>query len=328
MSALAPVLERYFSEFLVAKRVSPRTVEAYRDAFCLLLAYAEKRTGKRPACLDICDLDAELIVAFLNHLETERHNGITTRNLRLAAIHGFFTYASLRCPEHAALIQRVLAVPRKRSDLKLVTFLNRAETEALLAAPDLDTHGGRRDRALIALAVQTGLRVSELTGLRCDDVRFDGGPAVRCLGKGRKERSTPLTRATARVLRAWMAERGGGPDEALFPSRSGGELSTDAVADLLAKHVATAQMSCVSLRTKRVSPHTLRHTAAMNLLQAGVDIATIALWLGHAGIKSTAVYVHADLAMKQKALDRTAPTTLARGRFRPSDELLEFLHSL
>jgi site-specific recombinase XerD len=328
VSALAPVLERYFSEFLVAKRVSPRTVEAYRDAICLLLGYAEKRTGKRPGRLDIADLDAELIVSFLNYLETERHNGITTRNLRLAAIHGFFTYAALRCPEHAALIQRVLAVPRKRCDVKLVTFLNRSETEALLAAPDLDSFAGRRDRALLALAVQTGLRVSELTGLRCCDVRFEGGPSVRCLGKGRKERSTPLTRATARVVRAWMAERRGEPGDALFPSRSGGPLSTDAVADLLAKHVATAETACPTLRTKRVTPHTLRHTAAMNLLQAGVDIATIALWLGHAGLKSTAVYTHADLAMKQRALDRTAPTTLARGRFRPSDELLEFLHSL
>jgi integrase/recombinase XerD len=328
MTALAPALERYFSEYLSARRVSPRTVETYRDAFCLLLGFARHRLGKPPAQLDIADLDAELIVAFLDHLESERHNAITTRNLRLAAIHGFFAYAALRCPEHAALIARVLAIPRKRTDSKLVTFLTRAEIDALLAVPDLTTWAGRRDRALLALAIQTGLRVSELTGLTRGDVILVGGPAVHCVGKGRKERSTPLTGSTVRVLRAWMAEREGEPEEALFPSRTGGPLSTDAVADLLAKHVAAAAVRCSSLQTKRVTPHVLRHSAAMNLLQAGVDTATIALWLGHAGIKSTAVYISADLTMKQKALDRTAPTVLARGRFRPSDELLDFLQSL
>jgi site-specific recombinase XerD len=328
MSALAPMLERYFSEYLVARRVSPRTVEAYRDAFCLLLGFAQRRLHKRPANLDLADLDATVIAAFLDHLENDRRNSITTRNLRLAAIHGFYSYAALRCPEHAALIQRVLAIPRKRTDSRLVTFLTRPEVEALLAAPDLTTWSGRRDRALLAVAVQTGLRVAELTSLTGADVNLAGGPAMHCVGKGRKERWTPLTTSTARVLRAWLAEQKGPPDQALFPSRSGGRLSTDAVADLVAKHVTTAAQRCPSLLTKRVTPHTLRHTAAMNLLQAGVDTATIALWLGHTGIKSTAIYIHADLAIKQKALDRTAPTALARGRFRPSDQLLTFLHNL
>ncbi|MGH9070529.1 MAG: tyrosine-type recombinase/integrase [Acidimicrobiales bacterium] len=266
MSALAPVLERYFSEFLPARRVSPRTIEAYRDAFCLLLGFAQQRIHKQPAQLDLADLDHDLIVAFLDHLETKRHNSITTRNLRLAAIHGFYTYAGLRCPEHAALIQRVLAIPRKRTDTRLVTFLTRTEIDALLGAPPLDTWAGRRDRALLAVAIQTGLRVSELTGLTCADVSLVGGPSVRCVGKGRKERSTPLTGSTARVLRTCMGERTGQAGAALFPSRVGGRLSTDAVADLLAKHVAAAAKACPTLRAKRVTPHTLRHTAAMSLL--------------------------------------------------------------
>jgi integrase/recombinase XerD len=328
VSALAPLLERYFSEQLPARRVSPNTVEAYRDAFCLLLAFAERRLHKRPADLEISDLDAALVMAFLDHLETERHNSVVTRNLRLAAIHGFFAYAALRCPEHAGSIGRVLAVPRKRTDHRLVTFLTRTEVDALLAAPATDSFLGRRDRTLLALAVQTGLRVSEITGLRRGDVTLAGGPAVRCIGKGRKERATPLTVSNVRLLRAFLAEREGGSDDPLFPTRAGGPMSSDAVADLLAKHVARAAQHRPTLRAKRVTPHTLRHTAAMRLIEAGVDTATIALWLGHATIRSTAVYTHADLAMKQRALDRTAPDALSRGRYRPPDELLAFLRGL
>jgi integrase/recombinase XerD len=297
VSALAPVLERYFSEHLPARRLSPHTVEAYRDAFCLLLAFSEQRLHRRPSELDLSELDEGLVMAFLEHLETERHNGVVTRNLRLAAIHGFFAYAALRCPEHAASIGRVLAVPRKRSDHKIVSFLTRPETEALLSAPPSDSLLGRRDRTLLAIAVQTGLRVSELTGLRCCDVTLAGGPSVRCLGKGRRERATPLTASNVRLLRSWMAERAGGPDDALFPTRAGGPMSSDAVTDLVAKYVARAAESCQSLGAKHVTPHTLRHTAPMRLIEAGVDTATIALWLGHASIRSTAVYTHADLAM-------------------------------
>jgi site-specific recombinase XerD len=253
---------------------------------------------------------------------------VRTRNARLAAIHSLFRYAALRHPEHAESIARVLAIPAKRYDRTLVCFLTPAEVDALLAAPDRSTWLGRRDHALLVLALQTGLRVSELTSLTVADLRLGDGPHVRCHGKGRKERATPLTRQTVEVLRAWMRERAGADSDPVFPTRQGHPLSVDAIQWLLAKHVNTAKGLCPSLRGKTVSPHVLRHTCAVNLLRAGVDIATIALWLGHSDIRATQIYLHADLAIKERALARTTPPNIAPGRYRPSDPLLAFLEAL
>jgi site-specific recombinase XerD len=269
-----------------------------------------------------------LIGAFLDHLEHERRNSVRTRNTRLAAVHSLFTYAALRHPEHAALIQRVLAIPAKRTDHQLVSFLTRDEIDALLAAPDRDTWAGRRDHALLLVAVQTGLRVAELTSLSCADVELGTGAHLRCHGKRRKERITPLTTQACRVLRVWLAERRGEPSDPLFPSRRRGPLSRDAVAVLVAKHTKVASQRCPSLRGKTVTPHVLRHTCAMSLLAVGVDISVIALWLGHEGIETTQIYLHADLAIKERALARTAPTGTTPGRYRPPDTLLAFLEKL
>jgi site-specific recombinase XerD len=329
MSALAPTLETFFTDRLLTQRqASPRTVAAYRDTLRLLLGFAQQRTGTPPCRLDLADLDAELVAAFLTYLERDRRNAVRTRNARLAAIHSLFRYAALRHPEHADLIQRVLAIPAKRYDRALVCFLTPAEVDALFAAPDRSTWLGRRDHALLVLAIQTGLRVSELTGLTVADLHLGDGPHVRCHGKGRKERATPLTRQTVSLLRAWMRERTGAATDPVFPTRQGHPLSVDAIQWLLAKHVRTAAPRCSSLRDKTVSPHVLRHTCAVNLLRAGVDIATIALWLGHSDIRATQIYLHADLEIKERALARTTPPNTAPGRYRPSDPLLAFLEQL
>jgi site-specific recombinase XerD len=328
VTALAPVLEGFFTQRLAQRQASPHTVASYRDTFCLLLRYSQQHLGKPPSRLDVTDLDAPFIGAFLNHLQAERGNGTATRNNRLAAIHSLFAYAALRCPEHAALISRVLAIPGKRADTSLVSFLTPAEAGALLAAPDRSSRLGRRDHALLLVAVQTGLRVSELTSLSCDDVTLGTGANLRCQGKGRKERCTPLTRSVARIVSDWLRERDGQPADPLFPSRTGGRLSTDAVADLLTRHITAAASRCPSLSRKKITPHTLRHTAAMNLLRAGVDTSTIALWLGHAGTKATQAYLHADLALKEAALARTSPPAAARVRYQPPDHLLAFLEGL
>ena len=329
MSTLAPTLEAFFTERLVAqRRASPHTISAYRDAFCLLLAYVERETGKFPAKLEIEDLDASVVAGFLDHLERERGNIARTRNVRLAAIHSLFRFAALRHPEHAGLIERVLAIPPKRYERRNVSFLTDVEVDALVGAPDRTTFLGRRDSALLRTAVQTGLRVSELTGLRCGDVVLDAGAHVRCLGKGRKERVTPLTPTTVEVLRSWLAERGGTPEDPLFPTRQGRALSRYGVGAIVDRHVLAAAQVCASLATKTVSPHVLRHTAAMRLLHAGVDTTVIALWLGHESIETTQMYVHADMTLKERALARTAPITNTPGRYRPSDPLLAFLEAL
>jgi len=329
MSALAPTLQGFFTErMLTQRRASPNTVASYRDTFRLLLAFAQQRTGKTPSKLALEDLDAMLIGAFLDHLEVERHNGVRTRNTRLAAIHSLFAYAALRHPEHAALIQRVLAIPAKRTDRQLVSFLTRDEVDALLAAPDRGTWVGRRDHALLFVAVQTCLRVTELTTLTCADVELGTGAHLRCHGKGRKERITPLTTQACGVLRVWLAERQGEPDDPLFPSRRRGPLSRDAVALLVANHADVAAQRCPSLAAKNVSPHVLRHTCAMSLLAVGVDISVIALWLGHESIETTQMYLHADLTIKERALARTAPAGTTPGRYRAPDSLLAFLDGL
>jgi len=328
MTALAPVLQAFFTRHLAQRRVSPHTIASYRDCFRLLLHFTQARTGKAPATLELGDLDADLIGAFLNHLEVDRRNGIETRNLRLCAIHSMFTYAAICCPEQAEVIKRVLAIPPKRPNVTIVSFLTPAETSALLNAPDQHTPIGRRDHALLLTAIQTGLRVSELTALRCRDLTFGTGANVYTIGKGRRDRHTPLTPATAKLLRAWLHERRAEPEDPVFTTRTGGRLSTDAVEDLLDKHVAAATIACSSLATKRVTPHTLRHTCAMNLLAAGVDLATIALFLGHSSTRATEIYIHADLALKEQALARIAPTPAATRRYRPPDKLLAFLESL
>jgi site-specific recombinase XerD len=287
-------------------------VAAYRDTFRLLLSFLRVATGKMPCKLDLQDLDAHTIAAFLQHLEITRHNGVRTRNARLSAIHSFFQYAAMLHPKRAELIQRVLAIPEKRFDTALISYLTPPEIDALLASPDRSTWTGQRDYTLLLLAVQTGLRVSELTGLRRQDVELGVGAHVRCLGKGRKERCTPITKTTAGAVRVWMRTQGGRNDESLLPSRGADHrLTRGAVWRIVANHAATASRSCPSLSAKHVTPHVLRHTAAMTLLHAGVDLATIALWLGHESIESTNIYLHADMALKERALARTSPPGVA-----------------
>lgn len=329
MSPLAPTLQIFFTDRLLTQRqASPATVAAYRDTFRLLFGFIADRKKLAPANLDFTDVDAPTIGAFLTHLETERANSIRTRNARLVAIHSLFRFAALQHPEHADLISRVLAIPQKRFDRGIVAFLTKEEVEAILAAPDRDTWIGRRDHALLTVAVQTGLRVAELTGLRRDDIALTTGPHVRCRGKGRKQRSTPLTAGTVTTLRQWLKAHGAQPDSPLFPSRHGTPLSTDAVEWLVRKYATAAASRCPSLATKRITPHVLRHTAAMFLREAGVDISVIALWLGHENIASTQVYMHADLALKQRALDKTTPPQVAPNRYRPPDSLLAYLDAL
>jgi integrase/recombinase XerD len=329
MSALAPTLQAFFTERLIRQRqASPNTIAAYRDTFRLLLTFAEEQTDTKPSQLELADLDAELISAFLDHLEHERLNGTATRNARLAAIRSLFGYAAHRHPEHAATIARVLAIPQKRGPKPTVAFLHDAEIDALLSAPDRSRWTGRRDHALLLTMIQTGLRVSELTGLDCVDITLTTGPHLHCHGKGRKQRVTPLTPQTAAVLRVWQHERAGHPNDPLFPTSRGHRLSRDAVAWLLAKHVAAAAASCPSISAKTISPHTLRHTCAMRLLHAGIDTTVIALWLGHESTQTTQIYVHADLTLKENALARTSPTNTPPGRYQPPDQLLAFLEAL
>lgn len=329
MTTLAPTLQAFFTDRLARHRqASPHTIAAYRDALKLLLVFAAQHTGKQPSQLEITDLDAAVIGAFLDHLESGRGNGVRTRNARLAAVHALFRFAALRHPEHAAVIQRILAIPPKRFDRRLVTYLTEPEATALLAAPDTATWTGRRDHALLVLAVQTGLRVSELTALTCADIRLGTGAHVTCLGKGRKQRITPLTSTTTAVISAWLADRRAAPTDPLFPSRHGTAMSRDAVERRLAKHTATAARVEPTLTEKKVSPHVLRHTAAMRLLAAGVDSTVIALWLGHESVATTQIYIHADLALKEQALARTAPLETTPGRYQPSDTVMAFLDSL
>ena len=329
MSTLAPTLEAFFTERLTSQRhASPNTVAAYRDAWRLVLRYAQDRTGSQPCQLDLGDLDAPFIAGFLDHLEHDRGNSVRTRNARLAAIRSFFRYAALRHPEHAGLIARVLAIPTKKAQRTELCYLSHPESDALLAAPDRDTWTGRRDHALLDVAIDTGLRVSELTGLRNSDVELGTGASLSCQGKGRKHRCTPLRIQTAAVLAAWTQERGGAPDDPVFPTRRGRKISRGAVGRLVTKHAATAASRCPSLRAKHITPHVLRHTCAMSLLAQGVDTAVIALWLGHERVETTQIYVHADMSIKERALARTAPPNTTPGRYQPPDSLLAFLTSL
>jgi integrase/recombinase XerD len=330
MSLLAPTLQAFFTDRLITQRdVSPRTVAAYRDTFRLLLAFVEQQTSKQPFQLDLADLDAPLIGAFLTHLEQDRHNTPRTRNARLAAIHSFYRYAALRHPEHLATIARIMAIPTKRHQRNDLTYLTKPEIEALLQAPDQAAWLGRRDHTLLLTMITTGVRVSELIAINISDVTLTpGAQHLKVHGKGRKNRTTPLKAETTTALRAWLHERAGAPHEPLFPTRQGHQLHRQTVALLVTKHARAAAARCPSLATKRVSPHTLRHTNAMLLQAERVDIATIALWLGHESIKTTYVYQHADNQLKQEAIDRTATIGTPPGRYQPPDSLIAFLEAL
>ncbi len=329
MSALAPTLQAFFTQRLIGQRdASPNTVAAYRTGLRLLLAFAAEHTGRSPSALDIAELDAPLVAAFLDHLERNRHNSVSTRNSRLAAIHSLFGYLAFHHPEHAASIQRVLAIPAKRTQRNLVTYLGEDEIDALLGCCDLARWTGRRDHAMFALTIQTGLRISELAGLGCGDISLGTGANVHTVGKGRKERRTPLVHPTRAILKAWLAERGGAPTDPLFPTTTGKRMSRDAIEHRLAHNLALAAGTCPSIADKRASMHTLRHTAAMRLLLAGNDITVIALWLGHEQIATTNIYLHADMTHKQRAIDRTKPLTTKPGRYPPPDTLLAFLEAL
>jgi integrase/recombinase XerD len=322
-STLPTLLQRFFTDRLTAQlQASPNTIAGYRDTFRLLLRYASQRRNKTPTKLKIEDLDSTLIGDFLAHVEKVRRNSARSRNTRLAAIRSFYRYVAMNEPEHALHCQRILAIPSKRYVRRTVDFIDRTEMEALLVAPDLSTWVGRRDRAILLLALQTGLRVSELINLICC------GAHIRCEGKGRKQRSTPLRRDTVKTIEAWLKERAGSDDDPIFPTIRGVQLSRDAVEHIVRKYTLAASKACASLIGKRVSPHVLRHSTAMDLLQNGVDRTVIALWLGHESVETTQIYMHADMRLKEKALARVASTNARPGRYRPDDTLLSFLESL
>jgi site-specific recombinase XerD len=326
MTPLAPLLQAFFTDRLAKEReASPHTISAYKTTFSLLLRFARDRLGKAPSHLLLDELDAPLIASFLHHLEVERTNTVRTRNARLAAIHSFFRYIAVLVPDHAHQVKRVLDIPHKRFERRLVDFLSRPEFEALLAAPDRKTWIGRRDHALLLVAIQTGLRASELANLRIDQIDPGRHAHIRCTGKGRKERCTPLTRQTVEVLRAWLKERRGAPHDPVFPSYRRGTLSLDALEKIVQKYAATAAKTCPSLRHKRVTPHVLRHTAAMQLRYAGVDLSVIALWLGHESIETTQIYLAADLASREAAISRLPPVHNGYRRYRATDDVLAFL---
>jgi site-specific recombinase XerD len=329
VTALAPLLQAFFTDRLMSQRqASGHTIAAYRDTLRLLLGFAADRLGRPPHTFDIGELDAPLIVAFLNHLEQQRGNSIRTRNARLSGIHSLFTYAALRHPEHAASIQRVLAIPAKRFERNLLTYLTEPEADALLAACDRSSWAGRRDHTMLLLTIQTGLRISELTGLTVARVHLGDGPYVNCVGKGRKQRRTPLLPETVAALRVWLAERGGQLADPLFPTRTGRRLSRDAVERRIRLYAAKAGTVCPSIADKQVSAHTLRHTAAMRLLLSGADITVIALWLGHEQVATAQLYLHADMTLKERAINRTTPPDTPPGRYQPPDPILAFLETL
>ena len=325
----SPLCQSFFSKRLITQRkASPHTISAYAQTFRLLTAYAQKRLDTPPSQLSLAQLDAPFLAGFLDDLESNRSNGARSRNARLASLRAFYHYAALEAPQHAGLIQRVLAIPYKRFTRCLVAYLTRPEVEAVLGSVDKSTWIGRRNHAMLLLAVQTGLRLSEITGLQQKDVVLGHGAHVRCEGKGRKERCTPLAKPTVAVVKAWINEVGDDESRFLFPSSSGGRLSADAVQHALATYVRVAQRQCPSLAKKNVTPHVLRHTAAMELLQAGVDRALIAIWLGHESLDTTQIYLDADLKLKKTVLDKITPIKNRPGRYRPDDQLLSYLKGL
>jgi integrase/recombinase XerD len=328
-SLLPSLVQQFFTDRLCTQmNASPNTIAGYRDTFRLLLRYASGKTGKLPTKLTLDDIDVEFVADFLSNIETQRGNSARSRNTRLAGIRSFFRFVAMSEPQYMLHCQKILAMPAKRYVRRTVEFLDRDEIDALLSAPDRSTRTGRRDHAILLVALQGGLRASEIIGLRCSDIVFGTGSHIRCEGKGRKHRTTPLRRDTVKVLEAWLKERKGTDDDPLFPSIRGTRLSRDALEDIVSRHVITASRLCPSLAGKRVSPHVLRHSTAMELLHHGVDQTVIALWLGHENVETTQVYVHADLRLKEKALARVTATAANPGRYRPDDKLLAFLESL
>lgn len=323
------LLQEFFLRRLVAQRGASRlTIATYRQGFELLLRFAASRLRRPPSTMSLADLDAPLVLDFLDHLERERHNSPRTRNARLAAIHSFARYASFRDPTSLPVLQRLLAIPSKRFERPLLGFLTRAEVEALLAAPDRTTWSGHRDAILFALLYNTGARLSEITGLRVGEVRLERQACVHLHGKGRKERVVPLWKTTARQVDSWLDRVGRDARAPVCPNRDGTRLSPSGMRSRLTRAVKQAATKCPSLRGRRISPHTLRHTTAMHLLQSGVDLSTIALWLGHEDPTTTHGYLEADLAMKEAALQRLPAPARARARFKPGDRLLAFLEGL
>jgi integrase/recombinase XerD len=326
---LAKYIELFFVGYLInQKAVSTHTIASYRDTFSLLFGFIQTSSGQMPDALNIEDIDSEMIVEFLNYLETDRGVTARTRNQRLAGLRSFYHYLMIKCPHLSHHIQRILAIPQKRFQPTLITFLNDTEIDALLNSPDQSTPMGRRDFTLILFLLQTGLRVSEIVGLKCKDVKLDSTSYVTCLGKGRKKRSTPLTKRTAKIIKKWMSEQAVENDGFIFKNARGKQFSVDGIQYILTKHSIAASSSCPSLARKKVSPHVLRHTSAMKLLTAGVDIMTIALWLGHESIETTKVYLTADLKMKEEALKKVNPTNKSHFRYKPSNKILRFLESL
>lgn len=325
----AQLVQDFFLRRLISQRgASARTVESYRDAFELLLGFVEQTTGKPASALVLADLDAPLVLDFLDHLETERHNSARTRNARLAAIHSFMRYAALRDPISLPITARVLAIPAKRFDQPVLGYLTREQVTAILAAPDRNTWSGQRDAIMFATAYNTGARVSELTGLRVADVLVDRQSAVHLHGKGRKQRVIPLWTNTAAGLRVWLDKISPEPDTPVFPNRSGAPMTRSGVRDRLNRAVALAEQECPSLHGLRISPHTLRHSTAMHLLESGTDLAVIALWLGHSSPAVTHQYLEASLASKEAVLRRLDDPNPAPARFHPDDRLLAFLKGL
>lgn len=329
-ASFSTLLQRFFMQRLMAQRqVSPHTIASYRDTFRLLLRFVRQRSGKAPSKLELADIDANLISAFLTWLQEDRGASSRTSNQRLTAIRSFLAFAAMEEPACSGSIARALAIPFKRQARPMVEFLSRQEVEALLAVPDRSTWIGRRDYALLFMAAQTGLRVSELTGLRRDALAFGSSSAhVHCHGKGRKDRCTPLTRSTVAILKGWIAEPAPHGSLFLFPSRAGDRLSSDSVQYMLTKYAAVASRTCSSLHCRRISPHVLRHSAAMELLLAGVDTSVIALWLGHESSETTQAYLHAHIALKEAALAKTSPIAGKPGSFKADDQLLAFLEAL
>jgi len=323
------VLQDFFGDYLLnQKNVSARTVESYRDTFRLLLKHVQARTAKSPVSLTFSDLESDTVLAFLRHLEECRHNSVRTRNSRLAAIRSFMKYASLRVPDSLRGFESIMAIPMKRFERRIIGFLTRGEVDAILNATDAGTWSGRRDRVMFTVFYNTGGRISEIAGLNVADLDLERSSAVRLHGKGRKERVVPLWHGTAKQLRQWLEHIQGAPDSPLFPNCDGGRMTRSGIEYRLDKAVREAAVACPSLATRNVSPHTLRHTTAMHLLQAGVEPSVIALWLGHESITTTHQYMQADLTMKERALKLVAEPPGRRFRFQPTDRLLQFLDGL
>jgi len=326
---LADLIESFFLERLMSQRhASHNTIASYRDTFRLLFQFVWKRSGKTPSNLCFEDLSPQCIVDFLGDLEKNRSCAARSRNQRLTAIRSFFQYASFKIPEKSGMIQQVLSIPKKRHDRSLIDFLNQNEIEALLAIPDQNSWIGRRDHLLLSTAIHTGLRLSEITGIRWSNVALGHGAHIKVVGKGRKERAIPLSKQLAAQLASWRKSEKAAIGDPVFPTQHGPKMSADAFQRMLSKYVSKARERCPSLRQKRVSPHVLRHSTAMRLLQSGVGQPLIALWLGHESVETTQIYLNADLKMKEKVLAKTAPLKGSYKKFQPSDRLMGFLQGL